>query len=197
MRWPVWAPGLIADADDTAIMASELLRHGSISFQTATSIALTALLPYRLKQVPDNHPWIRPGVFMTWLGLANSNPIDCCVNVNVVAFLSQIGLSEAPGYMEACAMVGDAVRWSAGQRDRLESLCPYYPNPLELLYAVRSAVRNGAAALQEPLVTLEEYRGTGHSRDSTGPLFSNSDRSIVWSSRAVQLSRQIASLENS
>jgi hypothetical protein len=194
-RWPKWAPAMMPDADCTSSIACELLRHGIMTRQEAQSIAMTSLIPYRLESAPDDHPWIRPGVFPTWLCKAIPNPIDCCVNVNVVAFLSQSGLNDVPGYAQACAMLYSGLSWSSGQRERLGRLCPYYPNSVELLYAIRNAVQYGATQLQEALDMLEASDATVSDAHAAAPLFTTADRETRWSSRAVELARHLGNVK--
>src|ERR1700756_14771 len=45
---PPWSARLPPDADDTAIIAAELLRYGRISLMFARQIAKTSLIPNRL-----------------------------------------------------------------------------------------------------------------------------------------------------
>jgi hypothetical protein len=196
-RWPEWAPVVPDDADDTAVIASELLQSGRIDVKRAQDIASTVLIPYRLDSAPaqpaPHKPWIRPGAFLTWLNHAcEPNPMDCCVNVNVLAFLAQTGLTGQPGYKEACQMVFDGISWSARRWQNLEQLSPYYPEAAELVAALNNALRRGATALAVCLQELAQFPVPPSADHASKILFSIADRSTQWSSRAVWAARRLA-----
>ncbi|MEO7142530.1 MAG: hypothetical protein ABI165_03415 [Bryobacteraceae bacterium] len=194
-QWPVWAPQVLEDADDTAAMASELFYYGRIDLEKAQFIASAALIPYRLEIVPEalDQPWIRPGAFLTWLHpRCVPNPIDCVVNVNVLAFLAQAEFASQPGYIEACQMVLDGIAWSARRWEHVDQLSPYYPEASELALALKNAVRKGAADLRVCLEALEQFPVARPGNDPSKVLFSVADRATLWSSTALWAARQLA-----
>jgi hypothetical protein len=193
-QWPVWAPRVPEDADDTAAIASELLFYGRIDLEKAQFIASSALIPYRLELAPEtaDKPWIRPGAFLTWLNhRCVPNPMDCVVNVNVLAFLAQAEFASQPGCIEACQMVLGGISWSARRWEYLEQLSPYYPEASELVFALKNAVRKGAANLRVCLNALEQFPVAQFEERPSKILFSVADRTTSWSSTALWAARQL------
>jgi hypothetical protein len=147
-RQPAWARRVPADVDDTAIMNLLLAQHGRRSKEQVQQVVYERLMPALVLEVDTPAPpWIRPLVFPTWLGAGTHNPVDCCVNVNVLAVMHWCGLTALPGYQEACAMIDAALAWAGDDPLRLSTLTPYYPNPQELLFALAHAVACGVTSL--------------------------------------------------
>jgi hypothetical protein len=192
---PTWATGVTEDADDTGVIALELFRHGRLNLSDIRRIVCKVLLPHRLRPAEGSSlPWIRPGVFSTWLhDGVHPNPIDCCVNANVVALMTAAGLGNLPGYNEACSMIKEGVRWAGQSRRRMCRLVPYYPDPRELFYAIRNAVELGAEALVETLGFLREYPWQTHSSAPSPetPIFGSSDGTVFWTSSVLAAARTL------
>lgn len=198
---PAWGVGITEDADDTAVIALELFRHGRLSRQDIRRIVCRVLFPYRLgdgrewsAREPSSPPWVRRGVFLTWLhGGVRPNPIDCCVNANVVALMSVAGLSHLPGYAEACAMIGDGIRRADGSWASARALVPYYRDAGELFHALHHAVECGAEACAPALQMLREFlpEGERHGTSAPRPIFGSSDGSVVWTSPVLAAARWI------
>jgi hypothetical protein len=144
------------DADDTAILALERLKAGQLSRATVLKTTCLALDAFRLPCVETPAPpWLRAGMFLTWLQPSvGGNPVDCCVNANVVALYAYAGLTHWRGYAEACAGIEAGVCWAGDSLARARSLTPYYPDPTELRYAVQHAVDQGATRLEPTLARL-------------------------------------------
>jgi hypothetical protein len=195
-QWPVWYPPLPDDADDTAVIASELLHYGKIDREQAQSIASSALIAYRLETAPavPEKPWIRPGTFLTWLDHRFCEPsqVDCVVNVNVLAFLAQAGLTSQPGYAEACQMILDGISWCARRWECLEQLSPYYPEPVEFELVLRNAVSKGVTELDAGLKALEQFPARRSGSSDPSQVVFSADRGTVWSSPALWAARQLA-----
>src|ERR1700674_2264150 len=192
-QWPVWAPRVPEDADDTAAIASELLFYGRIDLKKAQLIASSALIPYRLELAPEtaDKPWIRPGAFLTWLNhRCEPNPMDCVVNVNVLAFLAQAEFASQPGCIEACQMVRGGISWSARRWEYLEQLSPYYPEASELGFALKNAIRKGAANRRVCLNAREQFPVARSGEHPSKHLFSGADVTTLWSSTALWAARQ-------
>jgi hypothetical protein len=197
-RWPHWIVSFPEDADDTSVMVSELLRHGRLTIAQAREIVDAVLVSDRLADsvTPLRSPWLRPGVFLTWLAQdTGDNPVDCCVNTNVVGLMAQLHLNEAPGYQEACEMLIDAAKWADGSWERVSALSPFYPHPFELIHALQHAIELGA----EPLTSaLERLQGLVRQPapentllDSRAPVFSTGDRTMIWTSDAIEYARSL------
>jgi hypothetical protein len=197
-RWPTWIVSFPEDADDTSVMVSELLRHGRLTIEQAQEIVNAVLVSNRLANSvkPLHSPWLRPGVFLTWLAQdARDNPVDCCVNANAVGVMAQLQLDGAPGYQEACEMLIDAATWAEGSWERVSLLSPFYPHSFELIRAVQHAIELGAKPLT---AALEKLQGLAREPvpensllDSHPPVFSTGDRTMIWTSDAISYARSI------
>ena len=189
---PFWMDTtLFADADDTAVIALELVRYGKRDPEIFTYIAENYLRIYRASGTHLYAPWQREGVYLTWFTTADiDNPIDCCVNTNVVAMLAVAGLQDTPGYKEACAMINDAAAWAGADHERLRQLTPYYPHPIEWYYALDHAVKSGAEALRPARDVLASASWLDQSIDTQHPVCSSLDGDIVWTSDVLHHVRQ-------
>lgn len=149
---PAWAASVPADADDTALILTELFRYGRLSRAAALRCAVLALLPCRVEAGGEAAipPWIGPGCFRTWIGQAGSvraNPVDCCVNANVAALFALLGAKHLPGYAEAVLAIEAGLAWAGSDARRLDALTPFYPAPRLLLSALDHAIECGADEL--------------------------------------------------
>ncbi len=149
---PTWAASVPADADDTALILTELYRHGRLPRTEALRRAVLALLPCRAEAAGAGMipPWIGPGCFRTWIGEAGSaraNPVDCCVNANAAALFALLGAKYMPGYAGAVRAIETGLVWAGSDARRLDALIPFYPAPRWLLAALDHAVECGADEL--------------------------------------------------
>lgn len=197
-RHPYWMDNaLYADADDTSIIALELVRLGYKPADTLDYIADTYLQKYRATGEFARHltaPWHHEGVFLTWLTTADLvNPIDCCVNANVVALLAAAGLTKQGGYAEATGMINSAVAWAGDHPVRLREITPYYPHPLELYRAVEHAVDSGAGELAPARDTLAAIPWLFDALNSERPvpICSSVDGGTFWIADAVHTARRL------
>lgn len=197
-RHPFWMKNpLYADADDTCIIALELVRHGYKPADTLFSIADKYLQKYRATGDFSGHltaPWHRDGAFLTWFTTADfPNPIDCCVNANVLALLASAGLKNRPGYLEACNMIDEAVVWAGKNPFRLREITPYYPHPVEFYRAVEHSVRSGVDELRPALDGLSAIpRIFDKPRaDSTTPVCASLDDNFSWFAEVVHVAREL------
>lgn len=193
---PSWGKGMTEDADDTAVLTLELFRNGYLQRSEVRKIICTRLIPYRLGAVSESAPvWARPGAFLTWLHpKIILNPVDCCVNANVVALLAYADLSQMAGYGEACRMILDAIQWAGKSWQRARSLVPFYPAPAELFYAVRHAVQCGAKDLGPALEELRNFKPVTEitaqrTLSIERPIFGSSDGKVVWVSPVLAEAR--------
>lgn len=153
---PAWAAGLPPDADDTAVLTAELLRHGRLDRAAALRVVCRVLLPARSDPRAPRPDWVTPGSFLTWLGPPPgrrsrpwpANPVDCCVNANVVALLASLDASHLPGHDAAVETVRRGVAWAGDEPARWSALTPFYPGPHSLAEALAHAVECGAEALR-------------------------------------------------
>lgn len=88
-------------------------------------------------------PWIRPGVFLKWRHKGvRPNPVDCCINVNVIALITAARLADLPVYREACACttIQEGIRWANRSHWHAGAILPT-PGSYLMLFGMRS---NGA-----------------------------------------------------
>ena len=195
--WPAWAAAVPADADDTAVIAVELARHGRIDKATLRRIACTLLVPHRLDRVvPPAPPWLRRGAFLTWLHQrARPNIVDCCVNANVVALMAFAGVTHLPGYAEAIALIAAGISWAGDSPPRQRALIPFYAHPAELLIAVAHAVECGADALRPAYTSMRQHwpaiAAAASCPPPDQPLWSNAYGKVIWCSPALQAARRL------
>lgn len=155
---PGWASGVPADVDDTALMLTELLRHDRVDRAGAMHSVCRVILACRLEAdagalLPE---WVAPGSYLTWVtadahaaGRTPPNPVDACVNANVVALLSLLDATHLPGHDAAVRTVVRGLDWAGEDRARLAALTPFYPSPRSLADAVAHAVECGAGGLRD------------------------------------------------
>jgi hypothetical protein len=189
---PSWAQNVPADLDDTAIINLELLLHGRRTMVEARRVIFEVLVPQlRMRTERLDPPWVRPGVFPTWLtdNDRSGNPIDCCVNTNIIGLMAYTGLSHLPGYGEVCSMLREALSWAGTSQARLASLTPYYPESNEFQLALENAVYSGATQLQPALRAMSTLPTRSLNADGVRFLCSNAYGPPYWYSPAVHLAR--------
>jgi hypothetical protein len=195
---PSWIPELPPDADDTAIILIEMVRNNRIDLHMARIIARSVLLPHRLMEVPDPAPqWIRVGAFLTWLRPGPFNVVDCCVNTNVIALLSYLGLDDLEGFDETCEMIEGGIRWSRGLGFQTRTLTPFYPHPAEFAYAVEHAIECGARQLEESLELMRELGWVQENDDENSdkrPICGNAYAGDIWYSRVLDIARKFGKI---
>jgi len=191
---PFWMRrALYPDADDTAVVVRELVRAGHCP-PRALDQAAERFARHRATGVRARRPdrrWRRPGVFLTWLTTADvPNPVDCCVNTNVLALLAAAGRTGADGYAAACAMVCDAAELAAARPGWSREFTPYYPDPREWCHALEHAVAAGAREVAPALEALRSRRAA----DPPGPALLCCDEpgAIVWTAEVLALARRLA-----
>lgn len=203
---PFWLrTALYPDADDTAVIALELVRAGHWPAEALPYIAENYLLKYRATGPLRHHlthAWQPEGVFLTWFTTAPvANPIDCCVNANVVALLAWAGLQATPGYAAACAMLNTAAALAARQPHRAPEFTPYYPHPAEWYHALHHAVAAGAHELGPALAAvrgLPQLAGAGAAPGlpAPAPLCSDAGGTIRWTADVLTLARRLRLLSS-
>jgi hypothetical protein len=191
---PFWMPrALYPDADDTAVILLELWRAGHVPAEALHHAAERHLAAYRATGPLARHldrPWQRQGVFLTWLCTADvPNPVDCCVNTNVVAMLAACGRTAVEGYAEACAMICDAAALAAERPGWDREFTPWYPSPGEWVRALEHAVRAGAC---EVAPALEALRARAAAEPAgTAPLCCDAAGGITWRADVLHLARAL------
>jgi hypothetical protein len=195
---PIWAQRVPSDVDDTAIINLELAQYGRRSLDEARRVVYAVLMPHLVQphlvqnELRPGPSWLRPLVFPTWIGKGKqaANPVDCCVNANVLALLAYTGLTHLPGYKQACCMIADAIAWAGDSPLRVRSLTPYYPQPTEFLYALDHAIACGAVELQTARNQLAGHcAGAEVDGSQREAICSNAYRAPIWHCPALSLIR--------
>jgi hypothetical protein len=195
---PVWIPELPSDADDTSIILIEMVRNKRIDIRTARIIAQSVLLPHRVIEVPKNAPsWIRFGAFFTWLRPGPFNIVDCCVNANVIALLSYIGLDGIEGFNETCEMIEEGIKWSGGFSFSARTLTPFYPHPTEFVYAIDHAIECGAKQLEESFELMRDFgwvQDNDKENSNEKPICGNAYSGDIWYSQVLNNARKLGKI---
>lgn len=192
-RRPNWANRVPADVDDTAIMATELLRAGRLSRRDALSTVCHVFLPHRVGNdgVEERPAWIEPGAFLTWIGKRGKpNVVDCCVNVNALALMAWVEAHHLPGYQEAVTTVLRGLDWAGDNPARLRSLTPFYPSVSNLRDAVEHAVESGVTDLRTAIDPLHRVTGDGDALEDRG-CCSSAYGAAVWRCPAIEVARAL------
>jgi hypothetical protein len=189
---------LAADADDTALFAATLLAHGRLDLAEADRLIAEVLDPFRVHYWPESEPaWVRPGCYRTWLDLKaplrSANPVDCCVNVNVAAFLAVSGQAGHPGYAAAVRTVTAGLRWAGAVEWQARSLVPWYPHPAEILHALSRAVAAGVGELAGPLAECAAQPWAAGGLPAERPVCGSLAGKTLWFCPALQALRQTSS----
>jgi hypothetical protein len=180
------------DADDSAIVAIELYRHGRRSREWLKRIALRVLMPFRVQASEEVRPeWIRVGAFLTWLRPSPANVVDSLVNANVAALFALAGLRQLSAYSDAVAMVHASITWTAGSAQRARLVAPYYPDTGEFYRTLDYAVGCGAVELKPTLALVEQWFGTDTHPEEHRPVCSAPYGDTVWTAPVLQWARRM------
>lgn len=184
---PSWGAGRPPDADDTAIIAVELVRSGRRSLTWLRRVALQVLNRHRVQFERDiRPPWIHDGAFHTWLVRDHPNVVDAVVNTNVAALFAKCGLKHAASYTAGIRLISAAVAWTGGHRERVRIVAPYYPHPAEFREALLHAIRCGAEELLDPLAKWNTWFPPTDHLDGNQPICSGAHGEAIWTSPPLQ-----------
>lgn len=160
---PVWldAP-LPPDADDTALVASVLLRFGRRDAEGIASAMDGVLEPHRVHWRPESAPpWVRLGATRTWLAAVRPNPVDACVNANVAALYALLGRGDHPIAQAAAHTATGAARWGGPSHQPASQIAPYYPDLGELVLALERGAASGVAGFADAASALASRLALG------------------------------------
>jgi hypothetical protein len=122
-------------------------------------------------------------------GKSAPNVVDCCVNANVAALMSQMDGRHLPGYDDAVRTVLDGLAWAGADPRRLRALTPFYPSPRSLLDAIEHALDCGADALRQGAIHL---RSLGAALTDPGAgCCSSAYGGAVWHCEALEMARAL------
>lgn len=196
---PPWAAHVPPDADDTAVILTELLRAGRIGARDALSVVCRVLLQHRVRpsDAGQRPVWVLDGCFRTWLLPGPANPVDVVANVNVVALLATLDARHLPGYDAGVATVRAGLDWAAGRPARLSALTPFYAGPSELSEALVHAVHCGVDELAGAARDMGEITSVTDPDQTDQPRLRNAYGSITWAAPALQVARTLAQTSGS
>jgi len=172
--WPIFRglTNIPDDADTTSAAQAALIFDGLVNgfnYQTPDD-TFKAFSTYRdLNRRPmffDKHQNLKDtGAFMTWLiddhspnmprgyfdkaerGARipfNRNDVDCVVNANILKLKALAKKENLAGYEESCQMINQIIK-----NDKIAKCAIYYPNTLNLFFAMASAEQAGDQCLTD------------------------------------------------
>ncbi len=186
------APRLAPDADDTALFNLALLRAAEIDRAEVARVICDILRPFRLTfRNERSEPWHRVKVLETWLdSQAFRNPVDCTVNVNVLTLLHASGV-DWPEAAAITEMLFAAVDWAGALKARAAKLSPWYPDPIEFVFAVERAAKENVPQMAALLNLLHDLDWVARDKTKNLPICGSSDGRIVWTCPALLTARAI------
>lgn len=182
--WPDWAPYLPADCDDIAVISLELAKHNELTTSQLLQLLENHLFASQIKEHPASPGWLRKGAFRTWVDrMEEGNPVDCCVNLNILALFAYLGMKEIVGYREIVQMLYDAVAWCGDSELRFRSLAVFYPDSRMFLYTLDNAINHGCSELLELREMLRQKSfWPSMQRHEPISICSNTTHTIIWTS---------------
>ena len=180
------------DVDDSALCTLALVRAGRRRARFARRVLEVVLRSQRLRRISPAAPaWLRPGVYATWLSSQRAvNPVDLCVNVNVITLISEVGLRAEHPVAPIVAMIEEGLSLVETQPSLWPLMLPYYPHPRELCFALRRAVAAGVPELETTLARAE--RSAWSRAAELAPVCSSMGGLASWTSAPLALARRHA-----
>jgi hypothetical protein len=192
------------DLDDSSLALLVLLKGKRRSEEEVLTAIKKVIEPNRLLGISGHQgQWIAPGSFLTWINTPISfNTIDCCVNCNIVSLYTYLNLKTHDSYKAAVATINRATTLYSADISSMRRIAPFYPDPVELLFALDRAVKAGAEELQNALNHWKKKHSKGcylkNKTDTSQYICCHESGKPVWSSPVLQKIRAItASLHTS
>jgi hypothetical protein len=198
---PAWmARPLPPDMDDTALIALVLWRYGRLGRDDLATLVQRCVPVARLDYLSEaSAPWHRPATVATWIDpAAFHNPVDVIVNLNTLALLKKSCLADARVINEFVGALKEALSSAGTARARLAHLCPWYPEPFELVHALARARRFGVTELgrEETRLRRAEWARRAMTSDAPRPIFGSDDGRFFWTCGPLdRLRRRAAACE--
>jgi len=192
-KQPGWmVPRLACDADDTALFNLALLRAGWVDRAEAARVIRDILRPFQLTfRNERSEPWHRVGAFETWLDARiYRNPVDCTVNVNVLTLLHASG-TDCPEAAAIAEMLFAASDWAGALKARATKLSPWYPDPIEFVFAVERATKANVPQMAALANQLQRLGWVARDKAKNLPICGSSDGPIFWTCPALATARAI------
>lgn len=193
-RRPHWIKdSATARADDTALCALTLYRHGLLDRRALDEVALE-LFRCRLVVRPEScFPWVKVGSFKTWLDPdLCPNRVDCVVNAHIAGFLKFVGAEGDASYRAAVETVIDGVRQVACSPNQTPLLSPYHPDSSELVFAMERALELGVSEFAEVLPEARQWLKPRRRNAGMVAIGGTENRQTLWFSYGLQVARTLA-----
>lgn len=185
---PAWIPDFLpADADDSALCALALFHAGR--WHRPDLRHMTEVLDsHRVRTRPLGQTWFRADVYPTWLDTRRlRNPIDVCVNVNVLLLIETSGVGSGSAIV---GMVGAALDWVGECPIRARSIMPWYPHPVEFRLALERAEAGGVQAAASLLRRVRAQAWGACDEPADAPVCCSPGGGVVWKSPLLQALRR-------
>jgi hypothetical protein len=190
---PGWmVPRLAYDADDTALFNLALLQGARVDSAEVVRVIRDILHPFRLIfRNERSDPWHRVGAIETWLDARTyRNPVDCTVNVNVLTLMHASG-ADWPEAAAITEMLFAAVDWAGTLKARAAKLSPWYPDPIEFVFAVERAAKARVPQMAALSNRLQRLDWVARDKGKNLPICGSSDGRIVWTCPVLSTARAI------
>ncbi|MFC0778613.1 hypothetical protein [Flavobacterium sp. HJSW_4] len=181
---------LHGDLDDSALSILALVYFGRRDKEWANSILVDVFEKNRLLYTNAHPAWVRPGTFKTWISDSHDNPIDCCVNLNVLALYAYLGHTKADVYSKALESVMLGFRLTNLDPLHMRHLAPFYAHPSEVYEAIRRAANFGVVEMTNEL-NVFQYFESHRTDNAIRPVCCNGWGQPLWFSKALQIARTI------
>lgn len=178
------------DTDDTALCSLALFQAGRWPRERLRRQVCEVLAPYRLSRRPAGVNWLRPGIYPTWMdGRRLRNPIDICVNLNILTLTRAAGLDQAQG-TGMIDMIRAALDWAGPSPERARQVMPYYPHPAELVQALVRAVSHDVEGARELLRIVRTKPWATYETEPDTPICGSLGGGLIWTCPLLQRLRR-------
>lgn len=182
---------LYADLDDSALAIIALIHSGRRDREWAVKV-LSGVFENNRLLCTNGHPaWVLPGSFKTWTGNNHDNPVDCCVNLNVLCLYAYLGLNHREVYKTALKSVTNGLELSGLDPLYMRQLAPFYAQPGEVYECIKRAVRFGALELTGWLNRFRHFESY-RTDEVFRPICCNNWGQPLWFSSALHGIRAIS-----
>jgi hypothetical protein len=188
---PDWiADALPPDTDDTALYSLALFQAGRWPRERLRQQVCEVLAPYRLSRRPAGAAWFRPGIYPTWMDSRRlRNPIDICVNLNILTLTKAAGLDQDHG-IGIIDMIHAALDWAGHSPERARQIMPYYPHPAELVQALVRAVSHDVDGARELLRIVRTKPWARYETTQDTPICGSLGGGLIWTCPLLQRQRR-------
>jgi hypothetical protein len=140
------------------LIARVLYSYGRLSHADLDYIYQSVLKPARIEYLCEqNAYWHEVGGYETWIGDGIiKNKIDLVANLNVLILLDELD-EFIPETSSIRKMLAKGIEWMGTSKARAAIVTPWYPDPLELLFALERAVRFGVKGLEDHIANLRDH----------------------------------------